>query len=141
MADVTVPAAGAFQPTEEDVASVHDWFARYDALAAAGDVEAMADMGMFPLNTVTDNAAGDGSARPWSREEFIQIMRDAVGAGATMESVRTPHFLSRSLVFVVTDATFTLNGERHRVRYGDLLVKRNGQWYFQTMVQGGWGTD
>jgi hypothetical protein len=33
----------------------------------------------------------------------------------------------------------TAGGTTHRLRYADLLVKRDGRWLFQTMVQGGWG--
>ena len=28
---------------------------------------------------------------------------------------------------------------RQPIRYGDLLLKVDGEWHFQTMVQGGWG--
>ncbi|RJL32260.1 nuclear transport factor 2 family protein [Bailinhaonella thermotolerans] len=133
------PTVDGFEPTAEDVASVHEWFARYDALAAKGDVEGMADMAMFPLNSVTDNAAGNGSARQSSREEFVREMAGVVGDGAEMRSVRTPHFLSKGLVFVITEATVEVDGVTHRLRYGDLLVRRDGAWHFQTMVQGGWG--
>ena len=33
---------------------VMQWFARWDELAVKGDVEQMADMALFPINTVTD---------------------------------------------------------------------------------------
>ncbi|MBY8853431.1 nuclear transport factor 2 family protein, partial [Saccharothrix sp. MB29] len=55
-----------------------------------------------------------------------------------MESVRTPHFVNADLVFVITDATITAGESSQVVRYGDLLVKVDGRWLFQTMVQGGW---
>ncbi|NJQ03083.1 nuclear transport factor 2 family protein [Streptomyces sp. PLAI1-29] len=140
-----MPAAGAgFTPGEEDLRSVTEWFARYDALAARGEVEAMAGMALFPLNVVTDDAAGEGSAESWDRERFTATMGEVTaGAGGdspvTFESVRTPHFLTASLVLVVTDAVMTAGGHRQAVRYADLLVKRDGAWRFQTMIQGGWG--
>jgi hypothetical protein len=110
---------------------VMQWFATWDELAVEGDVEKMADMALFPINTVTD-----GSATSWDRERFIQEMGAQLGGDVKMESVRTPHFINDNLVFVITDGTIN----DFTVRYGDLLVKVGGEWKFQTMVQGGWGT-
>jgi hypothetical protein len=138
---ITPPADPGFAPSPDDLASLDEWFRRYDARAAAGDVAATADMAMFPLNTVTDNAAGEGSARQLSREEYLQMMGGVLGGGGevTMESTRTPYFLTRSLAVVFTEARFTIGGQRQTVRYADLLVRTGGEWRFQTMVQGGWG--
>ncbi|MFD7653455.1 nuclear transport factor 2 family protein [Actinosynnema sp. NPDC059797] len=130
-----VPGSGAgFVPTDEDVAGVLAWFEEWDALAVAKDVEAMAGMALFPVNAVTD-----GSAQAWDRERFLRDMEANLGGGdVKMESVRTPHFVNADLVFVITDATITAGDFSQVVRYGDLLVKRDGKWLFQTMVQGGW---
>ncbi|GAA0925017.1 nuclear transport factor 2 family protein [Nonomuraea longicatena] len=127
-----------YTPTDADVRSVLDWFGRYDALVRKGEVESMADMAMFPLNNVTDDAEGNGKATPGTREEFVRDMAQIV-SDVEIHSTRTPHFLSASLVFVVTEAYFTVEGQTQHMRYGDLLVKNGGVWYFQTMVQGGWG--
>lgn len=114
-----------------DAESVLEWFARWDALAVAGDVEQMAEMALFPINAVSD-----GVATSWDREQFLRDMGAQVGGeDLKMESVRTPHFINENLVFVITDGT--INGMQ--VRYGDLLVRVAGEWKFQTMVQGGWG--
>ncbi|HEX7744226.1 MAG TPA: hypothetical protein VF462_03045 [Micromonosporaceae bacterium] len=134
------PADPGFAPDPEDLVAIDDWFRRYDAYAAAGDVAGTASMALFPLNTVTDDAAGEGSARLLSREEYLQTMGGVLDGGdLTMESRRTPYFLTRSLAVVFTEAEFTIDGNRQRVRYADLLVKVGGEWRFQTMVQGGWG--
>ncbi|GAA3034599.1 nuclear transport factor 2 family protein [Streptosporangium longisporum] len=134
--------SGAYTPTAEDRESVEAWFAVYDAHSAKVDVERMADMAMFPLNVVTDGPDGDGLADRWTRERFTSTMAEVMGGGEQgdieMRSVRTPHFLTANLVVVITDATVTMNGETHGMRYADLLVKSGGQWVFQTMVQGGW---
>lgn len=140
-----VPAADpAFSPSAEDTASVMAWFARYDGLAADGDVEAMADMAVFPLNVVSDSHGGDGAAAQWSREQFVRTMSEVLAGGSRnvrLESRRTPHFLTGSLVLVITDATMTATGTPPQaLRYADLLIRRDGGWAFQTMVQGGWGT-
>ncbi|MEU9833881.1 nuclear transport factor 2 family protein [Streptosporangium sp. NPDC048047] len=141
MASVYEYPVDGFTPTAEDVASVEAWFARYDDLAMKVDGEAMADMAMFPLNEVTDDSAGNGFAEQVTREEYVRQMAETMGAPGevSMESVRKPIFLSKNLVFVVTDAVMTYGGQSHIARYGDLLVKKDGEWVFQTMVQGGWG--
>ncbi|WP_029110274.1 hypothetical protein [Mycobacterium sp. URHD0025] len=133
---VTMPQSCEFTPTADDVDSVLAWFAHYDHLAISKDIEGMADQAMFPLNEVTD-----GSAESVDRAGFVAQMAEQFSANTdfAMESTRTPHFINENLVFVITDATFTADGFSHRVRYGDLLVKCDGAWKFQTMVQGGWG--
>ncbi|MFI7574873.1 hypothetical protein [Micromonospora sp. NPDC049497] len=138
---LTPPVDPGFVPDPADLAELDEWFRRYDALAEAGDVAGTADLAMFPLNTVTDDAAGEGSARQLDRAAYLGMMGGVLGGGGdlTMESRRTPYFLTRGLVVVFTDAEFTVDGERQRVRYADLLLRTGGQWRFQTMVQGGWG--
>ncbi|MGH3884991.1 MAG: nuclear transport factor 2 family protein [Pseudonocardiaceae bacterium] len=136
------PTSDGFIPSDEDRASVAAWFAKYDAFAAKQDFEAMADMAMFPLNEVTDNGAGNGQAEQCSREQYLAQMAQVMGGSGddvTMQSTRTPHFISGGLVFVITEGTVTYGGQTQPMRYGDLLVKKDGQWLFQTMVQGGWG--
>ena len=125
-----------FTPTTAAVDSVLDWFTRYDALAVAKDIDAMADQAMFPLNEVSDI-----KAQSCDRARFVAQMAEQLGGTGevTMESVRTPHFINENLVFVITDATITADGHSTPVRYGDLLVKTADGWKFQTMVQGGWG--
>ncbi|GAB2977366.1 hypothetical protein GCM10027184_29480 [Saccharothrix stipae] len=127
-------SGAGFVPTDDDVAGVLAWFEQWDALATAKDVEAMADMALFPVNAVTD-----GSAQSWDRARFLDDMAASLGEGdVRMESVRTPVFVNANLVFVITDATITAGDFSQVVRYGDLLVKTDGRWLFQTMVQGGW---
>ncbi|MBB5800561.1 threonine aldolase [Saccharothrix ecbatanensis] len=131
---MSVESVAGFVPTDEDVASVLAWFEKWDALAMAKDVEAMAGMALFPVNAVTD-----GAAQSWERARFVNDMAATLGEGdVRMESVRTPHFVNANLVFVITDATITVGEFSQVMRYGDLLVKTDGQWLFQTMVQGGW---
>lgn len=136
-----LPPPGGFVPTPDDETAVLAWFETYDALVACRQFEAMADMAMFPLNEVTDDGQGAGIANQCTREEFISQMAEVMGApsnGVSWRSTRTPHFISDSLVFVVTDAEITYGDLVRPVRYGDLLVKTGGEWRFQTMVQGGW---
>ena len=130
----------SYKASPEQEQEIEDWFDRYDALVAAGDLEGMADQAVFPLNEVTDDADGLGVVSATGREQFLAQMRAAgVGAGAVeMRSSRTPVFLSPALVFVVTDATFTSSDQTTTMRYGDLLLRTSAGWRFQTMVAGGW---
>ncbi|HET6298603.1 MAG TPA: nuclear transport factor 2 family protein [Kribbella sp.] len=136
-----VPGTAGFVPTEADLASVVAWFERYDALAAALDYEGMADVAVFPLNEVTDDGKGHGKAEQLGRQAYLEQMAQVMGGGGDvkLETTRTPHFLSDSLVFVISDGTMTYEGHTQPIRYGDLLLKIDGNWHFQTMVQGGWG--
>lgn len=138
-----MPDTTPLTATEQDHRDVEAWFERYDAHAARADVEAMASMALFPLNLVTDDAApGSGVARQWSREEFVRTMSAVMGEGGGEEvhfdSRRSPTFLSRSLAVVFTESTMTVGSQSQSMSYTDILVKRDGEWYFQTMVQGGW---
>lgn len=128
-----------YQPTDEAVESIRQWFVDYDALAERGAIEEMADLAVFPLNLATDVPGGHAAVTQWTREEFVRTMSAVVGGGAAMESTRTPHFLSENLVVVVTDAAVTVEGERQEMTYADVLVRTAEGWAFQTMVQGGWG--
>lgn len=131
---MTDPAA-----TPELIQEVLDWFARYDRLVARGDLDAMADMAAFPLNEVTDDADGHGIVGSLDRSQYLAQMAQVIsGDDLTMESTRHPIFLSPALCFVITDATFTVNGSTQQMRYGDLLIRTAEEWKFQTMVAGGW---
>ncbi len=139
MTDVDAAAANG-GATDEQTREVLAWFARYDERVAAGDLEGMADTAAFPINEVTDDADGYGLAAPCDREKFLAQMRATVGEAADlrMTSTRHPVFLSKALCFVVTDATFTVGGHTTQMRYGDLLMRTDDGWKFQTMVAGGW---
>ncbi|WP_043263170.1 hypothetical protein [Streptomyces sp. CT34] len=138
----TVLPDTGYVPTDEDRASLDSWFAQYDAHSAQRHVERMADMAVFPLNLVSDDSAGDGRTAQWDREQFIATMTQVMGAGGediAFRSTRTPVFLSPSLAVVFTDAAMTTAGRTRRLRYADILVRRDGVWAFQTMMQSGWG--
>ncbi|MFD9717479.1 nuclear transport factor 2 family protein [Streptomyces sp. NPDC059076] len=131
-----------YQPTAEDRKSVDAWFAEYDALSAGRKVERMADMAVFPLNLVSDDSAGNGRSAQWDRAQFIETMTQVMGGGSediTFDSVRTPVFLSAAMAIVFTDSTMTVEGHTQQLRYADILIRRDGAWGFQTMIQGGWG--
>ncbi|MFI2260017.1 nuclear transport factor 2 family protein [Streptomyces tubercidicus] len=136
-----LPDAG-YVPTAEDRASLDAWFAEYDAQSAQRNVQRMADLAVFPLNLVSDDTAGNGRSAQWDREQFVATMTQVMGDGSedlTFESTRTPVFLSPAMAVVFSDSTMTMDGETRQLRYADILVRRDGKWAFQTMIQGGWG--
>lgn len=133
-----------YTPTPEDRAGLDAWFAEYDAHSAERDVERMADMAVFPLNLISDDSAGDGRAAQWDREQFVATMTQVMGGEQGGEdigfvSTRTPVFLSPAMAVVFTDSHMTVGGRTQQLRYADILVKRDGKWAFQTMMQSGWG--
>ncbi|MGW2160896.1 nuclear transport factor 2 family protein [Nonomuraea sp. NPDC001699] len=130
------------QPSAEELKSVENWFADYDARAEQGEIEKLADLAVFPMNVATDVPDGHASVRQWTRDEYVEAMKESMGggtAGLGLRSTRTPRFLSPNLVVVETEATMTIKGQEHHMHYADLLVRTEEGWAFQTMVQGGWG--
>ncbi|MDQ0845055.1 DUF4440 domain-containing protein [Streptomyces sp. V1I6] len=131
-----------YTPSAEELASIQEWFAAYDAHSAKRDVGRMADMAVFPLNLISDDAAGNGASAQWDRRQFVETMSHVMGEGSddiSFESVRTPVFLSPAMAVVFTDSTMTMDGRTQQLRYADILIKQDGKWAFQTMMQGGWG--
>ncbi|MFG3307161.1 nuclear transport factor 2 family protein [Streptomyces wuyuanensis] len=131
-----------YVPTADELASIEAWFTDYDAAAARRDIERMADLAVFPLNLVSDDSAGSGASAQWDRERFVGTMTQVMGDGSediSFESVRTPVFLGPAMAVVFTDSTMTADGATQQLRYADVLIKRDGRWAFQTMLQSGWG--
>ncbi|WP_351223713.1 nuclear transport factor 2 family protein [Streptomyces sp. NPDC002133] len=131
-----------YTPTPGELTSIEEWFAAYDAASGRRDIERMADMAVFPLNLVSDDSAGNGASAQWDREQFVATMTHVMGDGTTditFESTRTPVFLTSAMVVVFTDSVMTAGGTEQQLRYADILIKRDGKWAFQTMLQGGWG--
>ncbi|GGS25265.1 hypothetical protein GCM10010269_74950 [Streptomyces humidus] len=140
---MTVLPDTGYIPSAEDRASLDAWFTAYDSASARRDIERMADMAVFPLNLVSDDSQGDGRTAQWTREQFVATMSQVMSEGGdetiSFDSTRTPVFLSPSVAVVFTDSTMTAGGEKRRLRYADILVRRGGTWAFQTMIQSGWG--
>ncbi|WP_236240308.1 DUF4440 domain-containing protein [Streptomyces sp. CC228A] len=137
-----LPDTTGYTPTPEDRAGLDAWFAEYDARSARREIERMADMAVFPLNLVSDDSAGNGRSAQWDREQFVATMTHVMGDGSedlSFESTRTPVFLSPSMAVVFTDSVMTAGGTTQRLRYADILVRQDGAWAFQTMIQSGWG--
>ncbi|MFF4402991.1 nuclear transport factor 2 family protein [Streptoverticillium reticulum] len=139
---MTVLPDTGYCPTDEELSEIQEWFAAYDAASGRRDIEAMADVAVFPLNLVSDDSAGQGASAQWDRQQFVAAMTRIMGdgdEGITFDSTRTPVFLGPSLAVVFTDSVMTAEGRTQRLRYADILVRQGDSWAFQTMIQGGWG--
>ena len=130
--------ATPFTPAAGDVRTLLDWYDRYDAHARRHDIEAMADMALFPLVVMTNDSAGECVAQEWDRETFVQAM-DTGTSSADIANRREPVFLGGDLAVVVTDATVTEDGQVRHMRYVDVMARSGGEWRFKSMIQSGWG--
>ena len=140
MSDQSPITATAFTPSAQDVEQLMAWFAAYDALAEKGDVEAMADVALFPLTVTTNDSAGECVTQQWDRATFVQAMGAAGGdPKPRLDNHRRPVFLNADLAVVVTDSTVTTADQVQHMRYVDVMAKTAGQWRFTSMVQAGWG--
>ncbi|MGA5572059.1 nuclear transport factor 2 family protein [Streptomyces pseudogriseolus] len=138
---MTLPPQTGYTPTAEDRASLDAWFEQYDALCAERDIERMADQAVFPLNLISDDSTGGRSAQ-WDRRQFVDTMTQVMGDGSqevTFRNTRTPVFLSASMAVVFTRSVVTTGDQTYESDYADVLVRRDGAWAFQTMIQSGWG--
>lgn len=138
---MTLPQTG-YTPTAEDRASLDAWFEEYDALCVDNEIDRMAAMAVFPLNLISDDSAGNGRTAQWNREQFVDTMTRVMGDGGqkvTYDNTRTPVFLSASMAVVFTRSTVTAGDRTYDTHYADILVRRDGTWAFQTMIQSGWG--
>ncbi|MGA5550509.1 nuclear transport factor 2 family protein [Streptomyces pseudogriseolus] len=139
---MTLPPQTGYTPTAEDRASLDAWFERYDALCTKCDVERMADQAVFPLNLISDDSAGNGRSAQWDRRRFVETMAHVMGDGSQevpFRNTRTPVFLSASRAMVFTRSVVAAGDRTYETDYADVLVRRDGAWTFQTMIQSGWG--
>lgn len=135
--------ASHFTPTADDTRSLLGWFDAYDGHVRRNDVEAMADMALFPLVVMTNDSAGECVTQEWDRDTFVQAMgmnTDGSDLSAIeFDNRRQPVFLNSDLAVVVTDSTVTAAGETRQMRYVDVLARTGGKWRFKSMIQAGWG--
>ena len=132
-----------------DMEAAVDWL-RAKGLAAAakksGRTAAEGLVGVAVEGTrgavVEVNSETDFVAKNEQFQQFVRTMTQVMGDGSediSFESVRTPVFLGPAMAVVFTDSTMTADGTTQQLRYADVLIKRDGQWAFQTMLQSGWG--
>lgn len=132
-----------FKPSEKDIKHLLDWFETYQNHILANDLDAMADMAIFPLVVMTNDSEGNAVTQEWDRETFKQAL-DLAAQGVdpatiTITNERQPFFLNENLAIVITDAKTTIAGETQPSRYADIMFKKDGEWKYKSMIQSGWG--
>lgn len=108
----------------------------------SGDMEAMFSGIDFPVYMVTDDMKGVPEAKEFNREQYTAMMKpfmENMPKDMKMTHKRSITVLSDSLANVVDDFSMTMGKKKITGRNVSLLVKRDGQWKWKTMVEAGWG--
>lgn len=132
-----------FVPSEQDIDSLKEWFAQYEAHVLKNELDDMAAMAVFPLVVITDDSNGNCVSQAWDVPTFKQAMDlNAQGVDlstVTIQNNRNPVFLSENLAVVITDTITTIAGNPQQSRYADIMVKEDGKWKYKSMIQSSWG--
>lgn len=134
----TRPATNEKQTKKE----ILDFFKKEDELMAKGDMDAMFARIDFPVFMATDDSKGNPEARPYSREEYVAMMKPYFeNAPKDTKTTHKPNVtvLSDSLAVVVDEFSMTHGKTKMSGKNMSLLAKVGGQWKFKTMVEAGWG--
>lgn len=114
-----------------------------EACSTKGDLDAAAALIDFPVLMATDNAKGEGSGEPWSREQWVQVMKPfyakPMPPGAMTQGKRTIVLLTDSLALVGAGWTMTMGPKKVSGTSGMVLLRKGGEWKVKAMVEGGWG--
>lgn len=142
--DLTKMGPGARKPTNEKQTKqeVMEFFKQQEELGKKGDMEAALASYDFPIYMATDDLKGVPEAREYSREEYVAMMKpfyENMPKDMKVTHKPTISVLSDSLVSVIDDFTMTQGKQKITGRNTSLLVKRDGQWKWKTMVEAGYG--
>jgi hypothetical protein len=142
--DMMKMGPAARKPTDEKKTKkeIDEFFKKNEENMMKGDLEAAANMIDFPIYMATDDLKGVPEAKESTREQYMAMMKpfyEHMPKGMKMTHKPTVTVLSDSLVAVTDD--FTTTGDKMKMsgRNAGLLVKRDGQWKWKTMVEAGWG--
>lgn len=129
-----------FTPSAADIKSVETWFKNYDALVKTNTAKEMIKEADLPITVVTDDSNGNCVTQQWDKDAFqASIEGNASDSNTSIKNDRQFHFLNQNLVIAITESTVTTEGTVQRMKYADVLVKRDGNWKFKCMIQTGWG--
>ncbi|WP_224240954.1 nuclear transport factor 2 family protein [Hyalangium gracile] len=142
--DMTKMGPMARKPTNEKQTKkeITDFFKKMEETSQKGDMEAMNAMIDFPVLMVTDDLKGTPESKSYSREEYTAMMKPMLDS--MPKDMKTTHkptitVLSDSLAAVTDDFTMTVGKQKITGRNAGLLVKKDGQWKWKSMVEAGWG--
>lgn len=131
-----------FQPTQQQADEITTWFAEYDEFTKNFQFEHMADRGIFPMYVITDTSKGDGVTQTWTREDFIQSMKSSMEntpEDIAYNTTRKLYMINANIAIVLTAWRPHKDSDTGILKYADILLKQDGEWRFQTMIQDGWG--
>jgi hypothetical protein len=113
-----------------------------DALMKKKDLEGMLSRIDFPIFMATDDSKGVPKAMMFNRQQYEDTMRpffENAPQDMQMQHRPTITILSDSLAVVADDFTMTVEGKKRSGKNFSLLVKKDGQWKWKSVVEPGWG--
>jgi hypothetical protein len=142
--DLTKMGPGARKPTNEKQTQkeILEFFKQQEELGKKGDMEAALASYDFPIYMATDDLKGVPEGKEYSREEYTAMMKpfyETMPKDLKVTHKPTISVLSDSLVSVIDDFTMTQGKQKITGRNTALLVKRDGQWKWKTLVEAGYG--
>ena len=142
--DLSAMGAGARKPTNEKQTKkeVEAFLKQQEEYGKTGNFDAMIAATDFPLYMATDDLKGVPETKEYSREEYIAMMRpfyETMPKDLKVTHKPTITVLSDSLVLAIDDFTMTLGKQKVTGRNATLLVKRDGQWKWKSMIEAGYG--
>lgn len=113
-----------------------------ESAARTGDLDAAVALVDFPVMMMTDDSKGEAMGEPWSREEWLEVMKPFYEK--PMKDMKITHkpnvfLVSDSLASVDDVSTMTMGGKTIRSRNSMFLIRRDGKWRVKGMAEGGWG--
>lgn len=118
------------------------FFKKLEAAEKARDLDAMLAMHDFPLYMATDDASGNIEAGEYSKEQYTAMMAPFMeNMPKDMKVKHKPQVtvLSDNIAVVVDKFTITAGKQRISGSNSGMLVKKNGNWMWKSMVEAGWG--
>ncbi|GEM_PF-3178739 len=112
-----------------------------DEALKKGDIDALAARIDFPLTMITDTAAGVPVTLQWERQAWVDTMKRSAGLPKDLKLSKKTKvtFLSDSLAMVEEANEQIIGKAKDRWLSGAVVQRRDGQWMFKAMIEGGWG--
>jgi hypothetical protein len=142
--DLTAMGPGARKPTNEAQTKKEAlaFFKNQEELGKKGDFEGAMATYDFPVYMATDDLKGVPETKEYSREEFVAMMKpfyENMPKDMKVTHKPTITVLSDSLVMATDDFTMTLGKQKITGKNAALLVKRDGQWKWKSLIEAGYG--
>lgn len=142
--DMTKMGPWTRKPTNEGKTKkeIQAFIKEEDKVMKSGDMEASLNRIDFPFFMATDNSKGEPYGQPWSREQYVEMMKPFYEQ--TPKDLKVTHkptitVLSDSLALVVDDFSMTSGGKTRAGKNTSLLIKKDGEWKWKMSAEAGWG--